>query len=301
MNIPHVNIEEEQIPPNKDIDINDCIYALFKRIYHVKEANSCFSCSCYNFHRFGIPCRHIYHVLSNLPGYTNPSHHDVSIRYWKDFNYYVSMLNISIENNEIYKQMKTMFDCSYQLEPAGPLVEDRSLYDNIPIVEEIPDRFNIPSPFCLNYNIDYLSSNMDRLNRIDELPLGTSVSMSQDRETEDNDDIANQSQLQQSLENIILFEEYSCNANETDSNQIHKPKAWSLMEPFKELLNNLRNEPDISHYNRINNFITKEIAHLKSMHNDRANIPLAIGKNVSSNVPSCKRKKTHGTHYLSKV
>ena len=72
------------------------------------------------------------------------------------------------------------------------------------------------------------------------------------------------------------------------------------MNPFKELLGHLDNEPDISHHNRISDFITKEISLLKESHNERVNISHPIGTNISCNVPSTKRKKTHGTDYFSK-
>lgn len=78
-------------------------------------------------------------------------------------------------------------------------------------------------------------------------------------------------------------------------------KAWSLMESFKELLNNLNNEHDLSHYHHMNDFITREIATLKTHHNNRKNESNLIEKNVSSNVPSCRGGKTHGTHYFAQV
>ena len=40
------------------------------------------------FERFGIPCRHMFNVLGSFPNYIEPSIHDVSVPYWKQYSLY---------------------------------------------------------------------------------------------------------------------------------------------------------------------------------------------------------------------
>lgn len=294
INIPEVNGIETVSPYDNDSKPTDCIYPVFKWIYTVSEANQCFQCDCFNHERFGIPCRHIYNVLSSFIGYEQPTHHDLILRYWKDYNYYVSLPIKKTNEKRYIKQMQTMFECSRDMETNGPYIENPLMYKDLPIEEELPPRFILPDPYCLNYNIGYICQNRERLSQFSEIPIGTIVAHSQNHDSDSSNASFEFNQ------NELLFEDYSIKYNNRCNPNPDIKKSWELMNPFKELLGHLDNEPDISHHNRISDFITKEISLLKESHNERVNVSHPIGTNISCNVPSTKRKKTHGTDYFSK-
>ena len=190
--------------------------------------------------------------------------------------------------------MQTMFECSRDMETNGPYIENSLMYNDIPIEEELPSRFIRPDPYCLNYNIGYICQNRERLSRTSQVQIGTIVAHSQNNESDSSFASLEFNQNQR------LFEDYSINYNNRCNPNRDIKKSWELMNPFKELLSHLDNEPDIPHHNRISDFINKEILLLKKRHNERVNVSHPIGTNISCNVPSTKRKKTHGTDYFSK-
>ena len=56
----------------------------------MKDVNNTLFCSCGYFERIGIMCSHISNVLSCMKGYTEPSHHDLSICWWKLYHFHLS-------------------------------------------------------------------------------------------------------------------------------------------------------------------------------------------------------------------
>jgi len=71
-----------------DEDTYETIIPVFKRIRTLKYVNGYIKCDCCYFERHGIPCRHMFHLSTHIPGYDEPTHHDVTVRYWKEYLYY---------------------------------------------------------------------------------------------------------------------------------------------------------------------------------------------------------------------
>ena len=68
--------KEELRKPRKNIE------PIYQDIHILTVKKNILYCSCYQFNRIGFPCRHMYNLLQDSPNYTEPSHHEVSIRWW---------------------------------------------------------------------------------------------------------------------------------------------------------------------------------------------------------------------------
>ena len=114
--------------------------------------NSVFYCSCNMFQRFGIPCRHILHVLDTFPKYKEPSINDVSVIYWKAYSQYCfNDKNDDEKSSKVGKLLANLRDNDI-LGPSCP----RNFYKSIKICNELEDKFNPSRIECRNYDIGTL-------------------------------------------------------------------------------------------------------------------------------------------------
>ena len=89
-------------------------------------------------------------VLSSFPNYDEPSHRDVSVRYWRSFIFHANLNNnVSREHERVSNLMKHL----QQHDSPGPCCEMNHLHTTevVPILES---KFNISQPCCANYNLD---------------------------------------------------------------------------------------------------------------------------------------------------
>ena len=263
------------------------IVPVFKRLRTVKYSNHHLTCDCCHFERHGIPCRHIYNVLSSFDDYDEPSHHDVAIRYWRKYLFYPPYLNHDHRyHGEIPKLMGLLRDHDTQ----GPSCE-RSLFDSIVINPVLPTNFQFTEPCCLNYNFATISmeSNLDVEDIIsqDDIPLGTGMSMSQNTNRLQGDESAITCDSH-------LNEHFQMLSNEVQNQRrvLHPKDVYKeLMPVCKELFSALELECSVIEIDRIKEILTVETASAKA--NFLSNHPRSQrGRMVSSHVPSCSTRNS---------
>ena len=72
-------------------EITECMEGPIKVLWRREvphNSNHYDTCECCHFGRHGIPCQHIYIVFSSFDDYDEPSHHDVSVWYWRTCLFY---------------------------------------------------------------------------------------------------------------------------------------------------------------------------------------------------------------------
>ena len=69
-------------------DVDRPLILNFKHIRTVTLIGKIFHCDCTMEANFGLPCIHVMHVADTIPVWKFPSHHDVSVSWWKVYYYY---------------------------------------------------------------------------------------------------------------------------------------------------------------------------------------------------------------------
>lgn len=124
---------------------HNSVTPVFEILRSVKYNNNHFTCSCCYFERHGIACRQIFNVLSSFDSYDEPTHHDVSIRYFRAFLFYPPNGN---RGNDVSKIMSLLVE----KDTRGPSCNS-SLFEHIVIVPDLPNHFRFNEPFCINYDL----------------------------------------------------------------------------------------------------------------------------------------------------
>jgi hypothetical protein len=147
------------------------LYPVFRRVRVVKVVNNTLYCTCGYFERIGIMCSHIANVLSSLKGYTEPSHHDFSICWWKLYPFHVTK-----PVSECTDAEKVLYDKVEHLmsnDIKGPYCSEKQL-SLVPIHMSVPEEFNKNENHIDIINFDNIDINEDRC-----VTFGMGVSLSQ--------------------------------------------------------------------------------------------------------------------------
>ena len=127
------------------------IEPLFREVHTLTVKKNILYCSCYQLNQSGIPCRLMYNLLQDSPNYSEPSHHELSVR-WRS-PYAKHTFPIEAEKRE--SKLSKLFTKLALNDIKGPKCYLNE-YDWDAIVIEIPETFIITdNNFCLNYNIPY--------------------------------------------------------------------------------------------------------------------------------------------------
>ena len=250
----------------------------FININQVHVQNEVMFCSCCFFERFGLPCRHMLHVLRSFPEYSEPSKIDISIHWWKSyylFGYQTDPDQVVISNLLQHIESK---------EAKGPQCL-RIWYERKPIFIELgiewgnDDSRRIPS--CSNYRIteDIYNTSMSMTG-----PFGMST-LSQWKEgvTPCEDDV-----ISQDLDNNLL--------DVHDTSNLKKKDFHAFLSSSIKALHTSASDLSMGRWVQIRTMIDNICAEnhlLQVQKKPESN----IGTYVSSCVADCKRRKTHGTRY----
>ena len=67
---------------NYSESIMESLISVFDQVHSVKFKTEYLSYLCNFQSRYGIPCLHIYNVVSTFQGYKEPSHYECGARWW---------------------------------------------------------------------------------------------------------------------------------------------------------------------------------------------------------------------------
>ena len=251
----------------RNTPVEPSIIPLFLRTYVVTTRSGVLYCSCKHFERHGIPCRHQLCVLSTMPKYVEPSHHDVAISWWCDYQYE----GLSSEGGE-----EELSECFVYLEKhdvRGPQF-DESLLEEAPI-SKVVDTLYLKcrdQPICSNYNLD----GMNYTARSTHL-FGT------------NRTIKHVSKNIQNFQNNLLLDS-------TYDSQAERESVWDKLYPhFKDLVSTVEDDDNAQ------NTITQLIDYMDNMalqlRGKQASkfLPDDSVQYVSINHGSERSRVTHGT------
>ena len=115
----------------------------------IVRKNNLLHCSCRFRSRYGLECSHVYNVVSEFEGYSEPTHHECALRWWSSYSMYgISMNSCNTENE---KNLIKSFNALQRNEYSGLPVFSFSA-EKIPITNEIPAHFQEGNfPLCVNF------------------------------------------------------------------------------------------------------------------------------------------------------
>lgn len=127
----------------------------FYRVSTVTITDGIAKCDCEYFEEMGVPCECIFCVLSSFPLYDEPSHRDVSVKYWDEYSFF--LLNENKSNSTTNKRFRLLAENDI----TGPYCPE-TYYANVPIVEESKLLFglNRKGSQCLNFDVSKITSKM---------------------------------------------------------------------------------------------------------------------------------------------
>ena len=244
---------------------------IFKRLRIVTYESEILKCSCPCFAVDGFPCRHIINVAYSIEGYKGLSHHDISVKYWNLYHFFSKKSN---RDSSLSKIMKFLTE-----NDATGIFVPRDLIRIVPIVSE-DDRsneFKFKSPFCINYpTINDLEVPVDAA-------AGMEVSMSQsicDMELDDEN-------------NFEVFTE--ANIENTNNIKHNSKSVYNQVSPiFKALCSVFESQAEEADVQRLKEYLYKEMSRVKKKFIDKNETMKPTGTLISTHIPSCKRRKTHG-------
>ena len=282
---------------NNNVKTYRTVYPLFNRIRTVSIETNYFVCSCKYFERFGIPCRHIFHVFATFTDYKEPSHYDISVIYWKQYMHYCY-------NNQCTKSDKDSRDLCKLLEHLrkndikGPSCP-RSLYESLPVVKTIPVEFNDSIIRCNNYNINELQ-NLEIMN----IPSGYGMTMSQNSiieidETSTCENNSDQCNILMNLNNTFNSNALEfMNTHEENCMRTSSFNVYSELNPlFKTLVSHLQEHGDEESISSVKGFLRNALNEIQVKKQKTARSE--NGSLISSNMNYIKRRKTHGTNHFA--
>ena len=269
--------KEELRKPRKNIE------PIYQDVHILTVVKNILYCSCYFFNRIGLPCRHMYNLLQDSPKYTEPSHHEVSVRWWSPYAKHA----FPIETEKRKSRLTKLIEKLAVNDIKGPkcYIQD---YEWDIIVDDIPEKFSITdNNFCLNYKVPY---NEVQNNALNDIAFGmTQISHKDDlhsccsglAETEVRNNI------RQHKNEMIL-----------DDNQIPK-NIWHFFSPlFKELVSSSEGVVDRPRLDEISKALKKEINTNIQIASDQKKVEKPKGTIISSEVACSRKRKTHGTQSI---
>ena len=251
------------------------VIPVFKRIRTVKYHSGYFSCDCGHFDRHGIPCRHMLNVLSSFPLYDEPSHTDVSVRYWRSFIFHANLNNnVSSEHAQVSKLMKHL----QQHDVPGPSCEMDILHST-EINPVLDSKFKISQPCCVNYDLESIPQITTNTSG-----KGLSIDVFTDNNTVTEYHIS---------VNDVLNDQFAINASLFNNARSlpRQREVWKQLSPvFKEMVSILEQEGSFDRLTEIKQFMTNVVTETKQKIMD--NNPKHLqGRYISSHVPSCSERK----------
>ena len=251
------------------------IIPIFKRVRTVEYQNGYFTCDCGHFDRHGIPCRHMLNVLSSFPDYDEPSHKDVSVRYWRSFIFHANLNNnMSSEHKQVSKLMKHL----QQHDVVGPSCELELLHST-EIDPVLKSQFDISQPCCVNYNLDTIP--YSKTNTCGE---GLSIDVFNDNNTVTEFHVT---------VTDVLNDQFEINAASFNNARAlpRQREVWKQLSPvFKEMVSILEHESSFDRLSEIKQYMTNVIVETKQKIMD-SNPKSQNGTYISSHVPSCLERK----------
>ena len=270
--------------PDEDVNEEEKMpRPIFQRVRTVYYDQGHLYCSCEKHERMGIPCSHIYAVLSQSSKYTAPSHHDCALRWWNMLFQYG--LNQSIDDPNQDK-VSMLLELLTSHDTKGVYVPKYYLND-IPLHNgPIPKKFEYDPnhPVCINYEL----VDTDEMKKSDFTGLTPNFTQTVFKVNE-NSDLTNQDATQVIEEFAKKFYNYE------DTEEEVKPYTY-LLPGFKAMCNKMPHKVKKKHL----------ISYMKTMNE----IGLAFEEEdakkvkklmkgytgmVSSSVPKFGKRKTHGT------
>ena len=264
----------------------------FARVRKVTLTDNVLRCSCCYRDRYGIDCAHVYHVVSSFNNYTEPSHHDCSVRWWSSFTQYGHYGNTSETVNE-NNLMKT-FQALLTSDLIGLPIRSASP-ENIPIeeIKNIPSKFRkiVQNKFPVCKNFPNLRVNAADINNMQHSVSG----LSQD---------------------VMSFQE--CNEASILSLRDNTKKSQrsvyaELMPYFKELTCHMEEDYNRSEMDDVKKMFIQRTGYFKAKAYKRSMKKYSKEKNMSKNeseknterkreyvscsIPTSKKRKAHGTKY----
>ena len=251
---------------------HDSHLPLFHRMREVTNYDDVLFCSCGFFQRFGIMCRHIAAVCQFIPKYDEPTHHDFSVRWWKDHMYYGVIRDRDISPGEKILKQKLL---SLQAKDIkGPFCSAR-LISTVPRPPVIPDRFNRSHKSVCVLNYDYEPD----IEESTEVP-GLSQETNQ-FENNDND----------SFHDFEIDDMSDCNRDFSKNRNAYQ----SLIGIFKEMTSHIDDTPEarllIEKSKKMMTQISMEALKLNKDHSSRNNT--VVGNVVATRLGTCKKHKVY--------
>ena len=261
--------------------------------------NGILLCSCMHFERIGIPCRHQMHVLCSLQAqYAGITHHDVSVMWWNEFVKYAFSPDPNCQTiSSLYHELLfndisgPSIPTGIELPPIMPTILDASL-----IVKPTKET-------CVNYNVATINLALKQARS--GATLDCNVFGDDDFLATGNDDdfsdfgpcnTQQETNTYGSDECGLVFPDPVLPLQNLDS-------PYGVLVPLvKELVGILEGNctvEKLQHYkDLLSGAIATERKELSDQHHQRRVAKLPAGNMVSSNVPSNKRHKSHGTRHM---
>ena len=236
----------------------------FMQTYKVTSQDGVLYCTCKHFERHGIPCRHQLAVLKSIPGYKEPTHHDVSICWWLDYQY----KDISNETED--EELCRAFDFMERHDIQGPSFTATDL-ENVEIDKVIDNKFNkcLNNKICSNYKVEGIE--------LTSSVFGTEM---QSNVLRDN---------AKHIQNNLVHD---------DSISVHaeRQSTWDQLYPhFKDLVSCVKDIEDATEIiDEVTSFMEQISVRVREEQAAKF-LPMHDGKYISINVLTEKKRKTHGT------
>ena len=154
----------------------------FRRVRTVELSSDRMHCNCPHEKVYGLPCCHVIAVCKNIPGWKFPTHHDVSVIWWKSYYYYGLPISQMCPNRDtIYKFFHTL----RKIEKLGVHIDIDQLkhlsIDGYPVPLDF--QMDVKNPVACNYpTFDYNKMiSTTNLNCTAEIP-GMSQSLLQNQD-----------------------------------------------------------------------------------------------------------------------
>ena len=272
------------------------MFPKFHRVRTVTCDNGYLKCSCKFRARFGIDCAHVYHVASQYDGYTEPSHHECSVRWWSSHYLYCNKGNTSDTSNE--NNLIRCFKLLEKVDLKGLPIAEYNV-DHVDVVEDsslYPEQFMMTKfPKCINYpHLQVTPKDLDEISHVS----GTTFVLKKYSQAEDIP--SSQDEKDDGIADLSVSYGW-CDQEKMEE------VVPSIVSPYQELLpyfsemtsymEEYASKEDISN---VKNYFQEQVGHYKAVAYEKIGITYTKkrkGKIVSSTIPLLKRKKPHGTKY----
>lgn len=262
----------------------------FRRVRSITLRNGCLQCDCGHRARYGIDCSHIYCVVANFDNYREPSHHEVSVRWWSAYSLYGMSSNSS--NLEAESNLSKFFHMLRIKEPEGLNVSMYSTKSweiyNLNDEEVIPSKFRKHDfPQCINYE-QFRVLPKDLEDGVHDVGGGIT-----------------QSSCTFSNEKCVTMFDFNGIADDflkvQPINEQSKRTPYTQLLPyFTELTSYMDGYYSPDDLEKITNFFQEKVAYFKGKASKEKNLKPSDevkARFVSSTIPQSKKRKAHGTNY----